>query len=403
MVPRPPLFAVSFPATAAVHFHYGMTTIASIIGFIITAAALAYLAAAITVVRRWASRAIPLAARPAPVTLLKPLCGDEPLLYENLRSFCEQDYPEFQIVFGVRDRDDPAAAVAQRLIDEFPERDIRLIIDGRSLGSNDKVSNLANMIGAARHAWLVIADSDIHVGRDYLRAVIGPLDDPAVGLVTCLYRARPVGRLWSRLGAQFINEGFLPSVLVGRALGATDFGFGATLALRREVLERIGGFPALADYLADDYRLGALTRRLGLRTVLSPYLVETVVHEPSLPALFAHELRWQRTIRLVRPGGHAGSVFTYALPVSLIGALLIASLPWSVISPLLVLVLRLVLYFSARSTLHLSDSATAWLVPFRDLLSFIIWSVSFLRRRVRWRQRQWSVRPDGRLIADKEP
>ena len=376
-----------------------MLTIVPIIGFTISAAALVYLAGAVTAVRRWGERSIPLADRPAPVTILKPLCGDEPLLYENLRSFCDQDYPEFQVIFGVRDRDDPAVPVVRRLIEEFTDRDLRLVVDERVLGGNFKVSNLVNMMAVARHDRLVIADSDIRVGRDYLASVVGPLEDPAVGLVTCLYRGYPVGGLWSRLGAQFINEGFLPSVLVAHALGSSDFGFGATLALRREVLERIGGFPALADYLADDYLLGALTRRLGLRTVLSPCLVETVVHEPTLAALLAHELRWQRTIRLVRPAGHAGSVFTHALPVSLLGSLLINSLPWSAIIPLLVLLLRLVLYFSARSVLHLSDSATAWLVPFRDLLSLMIWLASFLRRSVRWRERELSVRTDGRMIA----
>lgn len=379
-----------------------MMTAASTVGFTAAAASLAYLAAAVLAVRRWAARPFPRVEQQPPVTILKPLCGSEPLLYENLRSFCDQDYPAFQVIFGVRDGNDPAVQVARRLIEEFPHRDLGLIIDERLVGTNHKVSNLANMMPAVRHDRLVIADSDIRVGRDYLSALAGPLDDPAVGLVTCLYRARPVGTLWSRLGAQFVNEGFLPSVLVANMLGSTDFGFGATLAVRRTVLERIGGFPALADYLADDYLLGAQTRRLGLRTVLSPYLVETVVHEPSFAALVAHELRWARTIRLVRPWGHAGSLFTHAFPVSLIGAALIHSLPWSAALPLLALFLRLVLYSSVRSSLRLSDSATAWLVPFRDLLSFTIWSMSFLRRRVRWRQRELSVHTDGRMTPDKE-
>jgi ceramide glucosyltransferase len=379
-----------------------MMSIASMLGFAAAVLSLAYLAAAVLAVRRWRDRPFTRAGRQPPITILKPLCGAEPLLYENLRSFCDQDYPVFQVIFGVRDGNDPAGQVARRLIEEFPHRDLRLIIDERIIGTNHKVSNLINMMPAAHHDRLVIADSDIRVGRGYLDALAGPLDDPAVGLVTCLYRARPVGPLWSRLGAQFVNEGFLPSVLVADMLGSTDFGFGATLAVRRAVLERIGGLPALADYLADDYLLGALTRQLGLRTVLSPYLVETVVHEPGFAALFAHELRWSRTIRLVRPWGHAGSLFTHSFPVSLIGAALIHSLPWSAALPLLALFLRLVLYSSVRSSLHLSDPVTAWLVPFRDLLSFIIWSTSFLRRRVRWRQRELSVRTDGRMAPDKE-
>lgn len=371
-------------------------------GVVISAAALAYIAAAIWCLRAWRRRHIPVAADLPPVSILKPLCGDEPELYENLRSFCDQDYPAYQVVFGVRDAADPAIAVARRLVDEFGPGKLSLVIDERVMGSNYKVSNLANMMRTAHYDFLIIADSDIRVGRDYLRHVVGPLNDPGVGIVTCLYRGRAHGSPWARLGAMFINEWFLPSVLVARALGSSAFGFGATLGLRRGVLEGIGGFPALAAHLADDYMLGELTRGRGLRTVLSPYVVETLVHEPDAAALIHHELRWLRTIRSVQPWGYAGSWLTFTFPASLAGAALLRNLPWSMLLPLLALALRVVLHYNARNGLQSAASASVWLVPLRDILSFFIWSGSFLSRRVTWRRQELSVNSDGRIRMDKE-
>jgi ceramide glucosyltransferase len=371
-------------------------------GAVVTLASMTYMAGAIWALRVWSRREVPAATVLPAVTVLKPLCGDEPELYENLRSFCDQDYPEYQIVFGVRDTADPSVAVARRLQEEFTPHTVAVVVDARVIGDNLKVSNLANMLPAARHDCLFIADSDIRVGRDYLRRVVGPLNDPGVGVVTCPYRGRPVGSLWSRLGAMFINEWFLPSVLVARALGSSAFSFGSTLALRRASLDAVGGFAALADHLADDYLLGKLTRRRGLRTVLSPYLVETVVHEPGAAALLRHELRWARTIRTVQPWGYAGSWLTYTFPVSLAGAVLIHSLPWSVALPLLALTLRVVLHYTARNGLQLADPPFVWLVPLRDILCFIIWSGGFLNRRVTWRRQELAVRNDGRIEVDKE-
>lgn len=374
----------------------------AVVGTIVTAASLIYLAVAVLALRAWASRRIPQAARLPPVTILKPLCGDEPMLYENLRSFCDQDYPEFQVIFGVRDGNDPATATVRRIIGDFPGRDLTLICDERVIGSNYKVSNLANMMPSVRHGIIVIADSDIRVGPDYLRCLVGPLEDPAVGLVTCLYRAQPYGPVWSRLGAQFINEWFLPSVLVACVLGSSAFGFGSTLAVRSRVLEEIGGFHALAGYLADDFMLGELTRRHGLRTVLSPYLVETLAYEPRLAVLVAHELRWMRTIRTVQPWGHMGTWLSYTFPVSLGGAVLIHSMPWSIGLPLMALALRIVLHYSARKSLQLSHSATVWLIPIRDVLCFVVWLGSFFSRRVTWRRQELSVHPNGRMEPGKE-
>ncbi|HQU16709.1 MAG: bacteriohopanetetrol glucosamine biosynthesis glycosyltransferase HpnI [Gammaproteobacteria bacterium] len=380
----------------------GLGPLAAGIGLALSTVSLLYVAGAIAALLAWGRRRVPLAPQTPPVTILKPLCGAEPELYENLRSFCDQDYPEFQVVFGARDADDPALAVARRLVAEFPHRDLSVVADPRTIGTNHKVSNLANLLPAARHEYLVIADSDIRVGPDYLRSVVGPLLDPGVGVVTCLYRGRALGPVWSRLGALFINEGFLPSVLVARALGSSAFSFGSTLALRRAALDQAGGLPALASHLADDYQLGALTRRQGLRTVLSPYLVETLAHEPSAARLLHHELRWGRTIRTIQPWGYFFSGVTYALPMSLIGAGLAAPRPWALALPLLALALRLMLHYAASAGLRLSNPPGPWLVPFRDLLSFAVWSGSFLGRRVRWRRGDFSVQSDGRMRANKE-
>ena len=259
---------------------------------------------------------------PPPVTILKPLCGAEPETYECLRSFCDQAYPEFQIVFGVCDSQDPVLGIVEQLQKEFPQRDLSVAIDRRQHGSSRKVSNLINMMPLARHDFLVLSDSDVRVGRDYLAKVVAPLHDDGVGIVTCTYHGNPRPGLWPLLGSLFINEWFMPSVRVAAMAGSRSFAFGVTIALRRQVLASIGGFTSIADQLADDYRLGELTRRLGLRTVLSEVVVETCVAELNFGDLVRHELRWLRTIRALRPLGYSFSFVTFGVPVALLGALL---------------------------------------------------------------------------------
>jgi ceramide glucosyltransferase len=260
------------------------------------------------------------------VSVLKPLCGAEPRLYENLRTFCDQRHGNFQLVLGVSSPDDPAIAVVRRLQAAYPRHDIELAVDTRVHGSNLKVSNLINMAERARHELIVIADSDIAVEADYLDSVAAPLADPRVGVVTCLYSAQGVGGFWPRVGALFINEWFAPSVRVAHAVGSRRFGFGATLALRRATLEQIGGFDALKDCLADDYWLAEHVRTLGLRTVLSRVMVATDVIEPTFSALWQRETRWLRTIRSVNPLGFASLIITFQTPWLLAGAWLTHSL-----------------------------------------------------------------------------
>ncbi|HKJ08959.1 MAG TPA: bacteriohopanetetrol glucosamine biosynthesis glycosyltransferase HpnI [Gammaproteobacteria bacterium] len=373
------------------------TSLVTWFGIGVAAVSLGYLLVAVAAMLLWERRRSGPVARTPPMTVLKPLCGSEPELYENLKSFCDQDYPDFQVIFGVRSSDDPALPVVHRLMSEFADRDLQLVIDERVAGDNYKISNVMNMAPLARHDCLVIADSDIRVGPDYLGRLAHALRDPEVGLVTCLYRGHAAGPVWSRLGALFINEWFAPSVLVGRAFGYRAFSFGATMALRREVLDRVGGLESLVSHLADDYLLGERVRGLGLQTVLSTYMVGTTVYEPNLQALWHHELRWARTIRTVQPVGHAFSFITYTIAVSLIGSLVAWGTPWAFGLPAAAFALRSALHLMVsgrRGASALSDLA---LLPLRDVLSFLVWVMSFGSRRVQWRQQHLSVHTDGSM------
>ena len=358
----------------------------------------AYMLAAAWEMRRFCRRRLPQTSTRPPVTILKPLCGAEPGLYENLRSFCEQgDRENLQVVFGVREASDPAVRVVRRLIDELPDRDLTLVVDGRMHGCNFKVSNLVNMLKVAQHDVLVIADSDVRVGPGYLNAVVAPLAHPAVGLVTCLYAGRSEPGIWSRLGAMFINHAFLPSVLVGERLGVRVGCFGVTMAICRKTLSAIGGLARFRDLLADDHALGAAVRQHGKQVVLSPYVVDMVVAEPSLRALLTHEVRWLRTVRAVEPIGYAGMVITYPVALAALALPLTAwSWPaWAMLAA--AAVCRMVLVAQADGALHLSRTTPAWMV-LRDLVSFGLYVAGFLGKGVVWRHRQFTTRPDGALV-----
>ena len=333
-----------------------------------------------------------------PVTILKPLRGNDGQLYQNLRSFCIQDYRCFEIVFGVRHLHDPAVAVVERLRREFPGLELKLVADSRTIGTNLKVSNLANLVRHAKHDTLIVADSDMRVGPGYVRAVTWPLEDRRVGLVTCLYRGVPTSGLASQLGAMFINEWFLPAALIGTHLERLRHAFGATIAFRRDTLGSIGGFEAIADQLADDYMLGWLVSGRGLRVVLVPYVVENVVTERNLRTLFLHELRWARTFRTLRPLAYFCSLLTYGIPLSVLWlAASKGSGPACIALALhtaLRAIGRLVLYRSLGQPLPWSAT---WLVPVRDVGSFLVGVLSFLGRTVRWNDEAFRVHRGGRL------
>ena len=337
-------------------------------------------------------------SRPVPaVSVLKPLRGAEPRLYENLATFCEQTHPCFQLLFGVSSPRDPAIAIVRRLQAAYPHIDIALAVNASVHGSNLKVSNLINMAGLARHEIIVIADSDIAVEPDYLKTVSAPLADPSVGVVTCLYRAQGVGGFWPRVGALFINEWFAPSVRVAHAGGSRRFGFGATLVLSCATLARIGGFAAIKDSLADDYWLAEHVRALGLRTVLSEVTVATDVIEPTFATLWQRETRWLRTIRSVNRPGFASLFITFTTPWLLAGALLAlyfqagsgaALHPFAATAMALTTIVGLI----ARVMLHARNarhSRSFWrdlpLVPLRDILLAVQWLAAAFGSNVVWR------------------
>ena len=373
-----------------------LTAAGALLGALATLYALAALLCRPRIWRPGASVKI---APPVPVSVLKPLCGAEPHLESNLATLCRQTHPCYQLVFGVRDPDDPAAATVARLARRFPGIDMHLVADPRVHGSNLKVSNLINMRAAARHPWLVLADSDIGVGPDYLERVSAPLAEPGIGIVTCLYRGVALsGSLrgfWSRLGVLFIDTWFAPSVGVASRGGGSAFGFGATIALRAETLRGIGGFEALKDRLADDFWLGELTRRQGLATVLSEVLVSTDVTERSLAALWARERRWMQTIRSLNPPGYAFCFVSFTLPMLALG-LWLAPMPWNWALALPGFSARMLLHWRAEPRL-----AALPLAPLRDCLLLLEWLSAFAGSTTRWRGHL--LRVDGRRESAAVP
>jgi ceramide glucosyltransferase len=351
--------------------------------------------------RRFAARAdVAVAAASPAVTVLKPLHGAEPDLYANLARFCVQDYAgPVQIIFGVSDRADPAIDVVREIVAAFPDRDLKLVINSRRHGSNRKISNLINMAAEASHGVLVMSDSDIVVEADYLTSVVASLQQPDVGLVTCLYRGvaaqGPSQGLWAKLAAAAIDYHFLPSVLVGLLFGLAAPCFGSTIAIRKETLAAIGGLEAVADQLADDYALGAAVRRAGFRVAIPAHVVGHECAQGSAQALLRHELRWARTIRSVDPTGFAGTVITHALPLSLLGFALGGMTPLAALVPV-ALACRAALQMELDRAFHLRRGFYWW-GPLRDLISFAVFVASFFGRRVEWRGHRYGVQADNTL------
>lgn len=370
---------------------------------VLTAFGCAYQLLAAYAVRRWAARPRPVAADRRPVTLLKPLCGDEIRLHDDLRSFFGLSYPEVQMVCGVRDAHDPAIGVVRQLQATLPEEDIALVVDPRIYGANYKVSNLINMMKVAKHDILALSDSDMRVEPNDLDLVVGTLEQPGTGLATCLYLGEPQQGVWSELGAAGINLGFLPSAMVSKLLGGKVGCYGATIALRRDTLESIGGFPALKDQLADDYALGALVRRRGLRVAVAPNLLRTTVNEPRFSDLFRHELRWARTIRNTAPIGFAGTIVTHPVPLALAACALglTAGLAWPMLAGALAsaVACRLALVTSVLRALG-APRLRWWLLLPRDILSLVILVFAYCGRSVSWRQSAFHLDSAGALVAE---
>jgi ceramide glucosyltransferase len=359
-----------------------------------------YAALAALLVSRFMRGERPAPRQYAPVTILKPLHQGEPGLQQNLETFFAQDYPgEVQIVFGVHSEGDPAIAVVKALQARYPERDTAIVADTALYGTNAKVSNLINMLPAARHDTLVLSDSDIAVSPLWLRQVAGALERPGVGIVTCLYTGEPEHGehwLWSALSAMGTSYDFLPNVVLATSLGLAAPCFGSTIALKRETLDEVGGFNAFADYLADDYEMGRAVRARGYTLAIPALGVGHTAAETSAAELLRHELRWTRTIRMVNPLGHLGSFITFGFPIALFSALMTGFAPLSLWALGLTLAARLFLKYRIDGIFG-TYAGPYWLLPLRDLLSFTVFVMSLFGETVHWRGSRFAIAPTGAM------
>jgi ceramide glucosyltransferase len=333
-----------------------------------------------------------------PISILKPIHGLDRETYENYASFCNQDYPEFEILLCVGDERDATVPVIEKIIADFPQRSIRLLIGSEPLGTSDKVNKLCRMVREARHDTVIVSDSDVRVGPGFLRAVVRPFSDAKVGGVTCLYRGLTDGGFAADLEALGNSADFAPGVLVARLFGGLDFMLGAVMATTKKHLAEIGGFESLADYFCDDYELGNRIAARGYRVELTTFPVDIVYPRETIADAFRHQLRWNLSIRYSRPWGHLGLIFSNALPwAALVGALV----TWRVAAVYLAIALffRIMLAISVglrgmRDRLIRRDF---WMLLLRDAFAFAVWMASFFPQRIHWRDRQFRVR-DKRLI-----
>jgi ceramide glucosyltransferase len=340
------------------------------------------------------------------VSVLKPLKGLDIELYANLATLCHQRYAApVQLIFGVADHDDPAIGVVRRLQREFPTVDILLVIDERVYGTNYKVSNLYNMYREAKHEVIVLADSDIRVGPDYLARVVEPLEDAKVGLATCVYRAVNTGGGPTLIESLFVNTDFAALVMLARKVEKSSYAFGATIAIRREVLDQIGGFLPIANLLADDYEIGYRVAKHGYRLELSPEVVDTVLAVRTWRRLFDHQLRWARTYRVNRPGGYFGSILTHGTFWAVANLLYNGFGPWSCIASGGVIALRY-LVAGRMAWTHLKTDLTLpqfLLVGPKDLFLTLVWFAAFVGNDVVWSGHRFHVQKTGEMVDLTEP
>jgi len=329
----------------------------------------------------------------APVSVLKPLRGLDPNTAEAFQSQVEQEHPQFEVLFGARDANDPAAQEVRRLAGELPNSAAQLIIGGPETG-NAKVGLLMELSRHARYPLWVVNDSDIKVDAKYLASVTAPLVDPAIGVVTCLYRvkAHNLEAAWEALG---IMTDFMPSTMVAQLIGVREFGLGSTLAFRAEDLAKAGGFERIANYIADDYQLAKGITALGKRVVLSTYVVETTLGDATWLGVWRHQLRWARTIRLSKGGGYLG------LPITQAGLWIAIALVCGLDSIAVTLAALRIMSALVSGGLVLRSGLAGsfcWLAPLWDLYSFAIWIASYCGRTVRWRDRALTIGPEGRIV-----
>jgi len=330
-----------------------------------------------------------------PVSLLKPLRGSDPEMYASLRSHCLQRYPEYEILFGVSDPGDPALVVVERLKKEFPDCSLRIVICNEHLGANGKVSNLVQMARVAKHEIFIVSDSDIRVEPNYLHTIVTELQQPGIALVTCLYRGVPVSSLGSRTESLGIATDFMPGVLAAQLVeGKLKFALGATLAFRRQELEKIGGLRAVLDYLADDYQIGSRMADSAGKVVVSRSIVETFLPAYSFAEFFSHQLRWARTIRVSRLWGYTSLPLTFTFPWALSTLFLAHGATWAwMLFGIAVLARGAMAVTIGKYILHdRKVLPSLWLLPLRDLLGVIVWVAGWFGQTIRWRGQRFRLR-----------
>jgi ceramide glucosyltransferase len=362
----------------------------------------AFYALAIIAARRFFRAPSPSANRgefTPPVSILKPIHGLDREAYENFSSFCRQDYPDYEILFCVSDATDPAVPVIEKIISDCPARSIRLLIGADAVGASDKVNKLCLMAREAKHDIFLVSDSDVRVTPNFLRDIVAPFADRAVGGVTCLYRGLTDGSLDANLEAIGNSTDFAPGVLVARMLGGIDFMLGAVMVTTRKRLAEIGGFESLADYFCDDYELGNRIAAKGSRVELAREAVAIVYPHQTLGEAIRHQLRWNLSIRFSRPLGHAGLIFSMGLPWTVLAMLVAPKVGIAVAFALAYLALRFAVAWQV-GVRGMGDSLARknlWLLPFRDAFAFLIWLASFFPQRIHWRDREFFVR-EKRLV-----
>ena len=337
---------------------------------------------------------------PPGVTFLKPVKGMDADSYDNFASFCCQQYAgKLQLVFAAASPDDAVIPVIRQLIDDFTDHDISLVINPALHGPNYKVSNLINAFPQAKHEIIIVCDSDISVEPNYLKSVVSHFADPQVGLVTSLYRTSDVHGIATAIEAIGFTAEMIPNVLVAQKLEGLAFALGASMAVRREALQDIGGFEELTDYLADDYQLGNKIHRAGWRIALDPCFVESVIKPENLMSVLSRQLRWARTMRVSRPGGYLASGITLPFPAALLASLLAPSPVAGVVAVALLYGVRLSIctLFSRRFVRDNLLPRWLWLLPLRDMLAFFTWALSFLGNRVDWRGSSFVLKPGGKI------
>lgn len=348
-----------------------------------------------------ATAATPLSSLP-PVTIFKPVHGMEEQLAANLESFFRQDYPDYEVIFGVRDRDNPAARIAEEIRARYPHIPSRVIVSGPPAWPNAKVFSLDKMIASSSRSYFIISDSDVRVAPDFLRNTIPPLLDPKVGLVTCMYRGVPAEDFWSRLEALGLSTEMSSGVMVADMVEGMRFALGPAMAVRRDAIDAIGGIAAVADYYSDDFELGNRIWAKGYKVVLSHHVVENVLTPRSPLRTLGDQLRWMKSTRYSRPAGHAGTGLTYAMPFGILGLVAGAAVGhWLIGIGLLALAClnRMVqsVVVGRGVTRDRRALSFCWLYPLRDVFGFVAWVLSYTSREFYWRGETYRFGRGGRI------